>query len=61
SSSSASFLHAVNPREVWITASRRNIYHFPHPETMQRLQKQQTKILSTGNGTIRKMIDSRSN
>lgn len=60
-SSSASFLQAVNPREVWITASRRNIYHFPHPETMQRLQKQQTKILSTGNGTIRKMIDSRSN
>ena len=60
-SSSSEFLQAVNPQEVWITASSRNIYHFPHPETIKRLQKQQTKILITGNGTIRKMIDSRSN
>ncbi|HPX10287.1 MAG TPA: hypothetical protein PLK65_03740 [Candidatus Cloacimonas sp.] len=61
SSSSSEFLQAVNPQEVWITASRRNSYHFPHPETIKRLQKQQCQILLTGNGTIRKMIDSRSN
>jgi competence protein ComEC len=60
-SSSSEFLQAVNPQEVWITASSRNSYHFPHPETIKRLQKQQTKIFITGNGTIRKMIDSRSN
>ena len=61
SSSSSEFLQAVNPQEVWITASRRNSYHFPHPETIKRLQKQQCQILLTGNGTIRKMIDSISN
>ncbi|HOG26999.1 MAG TPA: DNA internalization-related competence protein ComEC/Rec2 [Candidatus Cloacimonas sp.] len=55
SSSSTEFLEAVSPQEVWITAPRKNIYRFPHPDTMQRIQKQQAKILLTGNGTIRKI------
>jgi len=61
SSSSVDFLEAVSPKEVWITSSRKNIYRFPHPDTIQRIQKQQAKIYLTGNGTIRKMIDSSSN
>ncbi|MEN6445075.1 MAG: DNA internalization-related competence protein ComEC/Rec2 [Candidatus Cloacimonas sp.] len=55
SSCSANFWQDVSPQEVWITAPRKNIYHFPHPETMQSLQKQQAKILITGNGTIKKI------
>lgn len=52
-SSSASFLSAVNPQVAWITSTNSNIYGFPHLETIQRLNRHNSRIILTGNGSIR--------
>jgi len=52
-SSSDIFLAAVQPREVWVTSNTRNVYGFPHPETMQRLNRFASRIKLTGQGSIR--------
>lgn len=52
SSSSAEFLRAVAPREVWITVSEGNHWGFPHPEALSNFQRQASSVRSTSRGTI---------
>ncbi len=52
SSNSREFVRAVQPEEVWITASRRNRYDFPHPEAMASFRLYAHSIRSTAEGTI---------
>jgi len=57
SSSSEVFLAAVKPGEAWLTVSRRNRFHFPHPETVRRYNRDSIHLLSTAEGSFRKVID----
>ncbi|MDZ4183249.1 MAG: ComEC/Rec2 family competence protein, partial [Candidatus Cloacimonadaceae bacterium] len=63
SSNSAAFLRVVSPREVWISASAKNRYGFPHPEPMEIFRRHTDRIRSTSSGTIylpfHKKIDNR--
>jgi competence protein ComEC len=52
SSSSQEFVRAVMPREVWITASERNQWGFPHSEPLNAFRRYAKRILSTSEGTI---------
>ncbi|MDP3114538.1 MAG: DNA internalization-related competence protein ComEC/Rec2 [Candidatus Cloacimonadaceae bacterium] len=52
SSNSADFLRVVSPREVWITASVKNRYGFPHQEPMRIFKHHAQRIRSTATGTI---------
>ncbi len=52
SSSSREFVRAVQPREVWITASERNRWGFPHPEALAAFRLYASSIRSTAGGTI---------
>ncbi|MEG2699565.1 MAG: DNA internalization-related competence protein ComEC/Rec2 [Hungatella sp.] len=46
-SSRADFLQSVNPVLAVISCGEDNTYGHPHPETMKRLQRQNTEILTT--------------
>lgn len=51
-SSSMTFIRAVSPQQVCITASRRNRFHFPHQETMRRYRSYGVEPQITGNGSV---------
>ncbi|MDD3535590.1 MAG: DNA internalization-related competence protein ComEC/Rec2 [Candidatus Cloacimonetes bacterium] len=51
-SSSESWLDAVKPSEAWITCSRKNVYGFPHAETLNRLQERNIRTLYSYEGSI---------
>lgn len=51
-SSSESFLDAVKPKEAWISCSRKNVYGFPHSETLKRLRERNIRILYSYEGSI---------
>ncbi|MBW6514692.1 MAG: DNA internalization-related competence protein ComEC/Rec2 [Candidatus Syntrophosphaera sp.] len=51
-SSSREFVRAVRPDEVWITASARNQWGFPHPEPLDAFRRYAKRIRSTSEGTI---------
>lgn len=53
SSSSAEFINACQPQEAWLSCNKHNRFGFPHAETVQRYQKQQIKLRSTAEGSIR--------
>jgi competence protein ComEC len=57
SSSSEVFLATVKPREAWLTVSHRNRFRFPHPETVRRYNRDSIDLLSTAEGSFRKVID----
>lgn len=57
SSSSEEFLYYIDPKESVITTSKRNVYGFPHAETIRRLDKMSTSLRYTYNGTIRYKTD----
>ncbi len=52
-SSSELFLKTCQPREAWLCCSNHNRFGFPHPETVQRYRKQQLRLRSTAEGSIR--------
>jgi len=52
SSNTAEFVRAVQPREVWITASETNRFGFPHPEVLATFKHYAQSIRSSGKGTI---------
>jgi competence protein ComEC len=52
SSNSAAFIQAVSPRQVCITASRRNRFRFPHTVTLQRYAQYGVKPVVTGDGSF---------
>lgn len=52
SSSSREFVRAVRPTEVWITASDRNPWGFPHPEPLAAFRLYARGVRSTSNGSI---------
>ena len=52
SSNSPEFVRAVSPNEVWITASRRNRWNFPHPEPLNAFRRYAQSVRSTAEGTI---------
>ncbi len=51
-SSSREFVRTVSPEEVWITASERNQWGFPHPEPMSHFRRYAKRIRSTSKGTF---------
>jgi len=53
SSSSEEFLSLVRPQLAIITSSQRNIYGFPHPETIRRLEDHLVEIRHTYEGSIK--------
>ncbi len=55
-SSSRDFVQAVQPDEVWITASSRNRWGFPHPEPLANFRQYGARIRSTATGTIRQPL-----
>lgn len=52
SSNTDSFIRAVSPKEVWITASHRNRFDFPHSDVIKVLDKYCQRIYLTADGTI---------
>lgn len=53
SSSTMEFIKACQPREAWLCCNKHNRFGFPHAETMQRYRKQQIRLRSTAEGSIR--------
>ena len=45
-------MRAVRPTEVWITASDRNPWGFPHPEPLAAFRLYARGVRSTSNGSI---------
>ena len=53
-SSSPSFLKQVRASYAWISVGLKNRFHHPHPDVLQRLQKQKTPWISTAKeGSLR--------
>ncbi|MDD4310546.1 MAG: DNA internalization-related competence protein ComEC/Rec2, partial [Candidatus Cloacimonetes bacterium] len=57
-SSTEEFLRLAHPQEAWICTSANNRFGFPHKDTIQRYYRQQVRLRSTAEGSIRKKIDS---
>lgn len=52
SSSTDEFIYHVSPIEAWISVGIPNRYKFPHPSTLQTLQKYDAEIRMTNDGTV---------
>lgn len=56
SSSSPDFLRAISPQQAWISTTRKNVYGFPHPQTLENLSQYTEEIRFTYDGSIEKSI-----
>ncbi|WP_245393135.1 ComEC/Rec2 family competence protein [Staphylococcus coagulans] len=46
-SSSTSFINEIRPQIALISAGRNNVYHLPHPTTIQKLRAIHAKVYNT--------------